>query len=264
MTGSEEAAGRICDALGTKYIVTDIHMDITKFWAMATWYNSTAAETPYRTTFLIPGTDTSSQYTAIGLYTKEYYTTMVARLHTFDGSMTDGTTAYFLEYTVSTVGDISIPVIMDSKELPLADAYEEAQNYNMTAPQGYYATVAQKEGAFFLPISRVPALRHFRLVHESPTSVFSTGSPDIKYVKAFEYVAGARIKGAGVIELNLVTNTGRNFTYRQESVNGEFIVPYATMGNPTEVRALGKYRVAGTGAEYDVSEDAVQKGLSIS
>ncbi|MDD1675016.1 MAG: oligosaccharyl transferase, archaeosortase A system-associated [Methanomicrobiales archaeon] len=264
MTGSEDAAAHIADTLGTKYVITDIHMDITKFWAMATWYNSTAAETPYRTTFLIPGADAASQYSAVGLYTKQYYTTMVARLHTFDGSMTDGDTAYLLEYTISQVGDVSIPVITNSQEMPLEQAYQRAETYNNTAPQGSYATVAQKEGAFFLPTTRVPALRHFRLVHESPNNVFTTGLPDIKYVKAFEYVKGAHIRGEGIIALDLVTNTGRNFTYRQESVNGEFVVPYATVGSTDQVHALGKYRITGTSTQIDVSEEAVEQGLTVS
>ncbi|MDD1676456.1 MAG: oligosaccharyl transferase, archaeosortase A system-associated, partial [Methanomicrobiales archaeon] len=111
---------------------------------------------------------------------------------------------------------------------------------------------------------RVPALRHFRLVHESPNNVFTTGSPDIKYVKAFEYVKGAHVQGTGIIELDLVTNTGRNFTYRQESMNGEFVVPYATTGSAGEVHALGKYHIAGTTTQVDVSEEAVQQGLTIS
>ena len=30
----------------------------------------------------------------------------------------------------------------------------------------------------------------------------------------------------------LITNTGRAFIYKQESENGEFIVPYSTQGSP--------------------------------
>jgi dolichyl-phosphooligosaccharide-protein glycotransferase len=86
----------------------------------------------------------------------------------------------------------------------------------------------------------------------------------VKYVKVFEYVPGARIKGVGVIELPLVTNTGRQFTWRAASVNGEFVVPYSTDGNPYDVRTTGKYRIAGTGREYSVSEDAVMRGVQIS
>ena len=54
----------------------------------------------------------------------------------------------------------------------------------------------------------------------------------IKMVKIFEYVNGARIPGEGTIEIPLVTNTRRTFTYRQDSTDGRFIVPYSTTGNP--------------------------------
>jgi dolichyl-diphosphooligosaccharide--protein glycosyltransferase len=51
--------------------------------------------------------------------------------------------------------------------------------------------------------------------------------------------------------------------YRQMSVNGEFIVPYSTTGNPYGVKTTGKYRVITSGREYDVSESAVMQGSVI-
>jgi hypothetical protein len=115
-------------------------------------------------------------------------------------------------------------------------------------------------------VDKVPALRTYRLVHESPSGVFSNtsaGAPDLKYVKIFEHVKGARIPGEGTIALDLVTNTGRTFTYRQESQNGGFIVPYSTTGNPYGVQALGKYRIEGTGKTYDVTEEMVRTGGTV-
>jgi len=101
------------------------------------------------------------------------------------------------------------------------------------------------------------------LVYESPTNVFPSNKTDLKYVKIFEYVKGAHIKGSGIIEVPLVSNTGRTFTYRQQSTNGEFIVPYSTTGNPYDVKATGKYQIVGTGATFDVPESAVMQGLTI-
>jgi len=114
-----------------------------------------------------------------------------------------------------------------------------------------------------LPVTDIPALQHYRLVYESPTNVFASNKTDVKYVKIFEYVKGAHIRGSGIIEVPLVTNTGRNFTYRQQSINGEFVVPYSTTGNPYDVKATGKYRIVGTGSTFDVPESAVMQGLSI-
>ncbi|MHC1635305.1 MAG: STT3 domain-containing protein [Candidatus Methanospirareceae archaeon] len=80
-------------------------------------------------------------------------------------------------------------------------------------------------------------LRHYRLVHESPNSVLRLGDQDIKYVKVFEYVRGAKIRGeapnGSVVEIatNITTNRGRKFVYSQRQLsNGtfEFIVPYST------------------------------------
>jgi len=114
------------------------------------------------------------------------------------------------------------------------------------------------------PLDTVPALCHYRLIHESPTGDLTTTDADyIKYVKVFEYVKGAHIRGNGIIEVPVVTNTGRTFTYRQESINGEFIVPYATTGSTYEVKATGPYRITGTSTTFDVPESAVEQGLAI-
>jgi dolichyl-diphosphooligosaccharide--protein glycosyltransferase len=86
---------------------------------------------------------------------------------------------------------------------------------------------------------------------------------DLKYVKVYEYVKGAHIKGTGIIEVPVVTNTGRTYIYRQESTGGEFIVPYSTTGNPYGVKTTGPYQVSGTGQKYEVPESAVIQGLAI-
>jgi dolichyl-diphosphooligosaccharide--protein glycosyltransferase len=85
----------------------------------------------------------------------------------------------------------------------------------------------------------------------------------MKYVKVFEYVKGAHIKGDGIIQVPVISNTGRTFTYQQASVNGEFIVPYSTTGNPYGVKTIGKYRVIATGREYEVPESAIMEGTTI-
>src|SRR5512145_68159 len=54
MAESEESATGILDTLGTRYVITDIEMDTTKFPAMATWYNASRAETPYMMRMLVP------------------------------------------------------------------------------------------------------------------------------------------------------------------------------------------------------------------
>ncbi|MFA5330911.1 MAG: oligosaccharyl transferase, archaeosortase A system-associated [Methanoregula sp.] len=262
MSTNETEADDILDHDGTRYIITDIEMDTGKFWAMATWYNSTAATAPYQVTMIMTDS-TGTSYQPIQMNKGLYYETMVSRLHNFDGSMTNATSAYYVVYADTGVTQIAYPVLMEAEAMNVTAATAKAEAYNLDAPAGYHAAVLNPSSVVVLPLSDIPALKHYRLVHESPTNVYNSENLDVKYVKIFEYVRGAHIKGSGIIEVPVMTNTGRNFTYRQESVNGEFIVPYATTGNPYEVKTTGKYQIVGTDTTFDVPESAVMQGLTI-
>jgi oligosaccharyl transferase (archaeosortase A-associated) len=214
---SEEDSSTILDTLNTRYVITDIEMDTGKFWAMATWYDEDRGASGYE--FRVANQNGQ----AVSLYTDDYFQTMIARLHNFDGSMVEagaGIPQALGEYSGQKVSQL--PVV---------------------------------------PVEDVAALQHYRLIHESPSNVFNTDQIDLKYVKVFEYVPGATIEGEGIIEVPLVSNTGREFVYRQESAGGRFIVPYSTQGDRYEVRATGPYRIVETGETFEVSEDAVVTGL---
>jgi dolichyl-diphosphooligosaccharide--protein glycosyltransferase len=228
---------------------------------MATWFNSTAAAAPYQMTVLVPSQTGSSNYQSALLNEQPYYDTMISRLHNFDGSMATATAAYYVEYSDPSITHVSYPVLTNAEAMNASAAAARAAQYNQNAPAGYHADVLSS--SIILPITNVPALQHYRLVHESSTNVFSSNTTDVKYAKIFEYVKGAHIKGSGIIEVPLVTNTGRNFIYRQQSTDGEFVVPYSTTGNPYDVKATGKYQIAGTGTTFDVPESAVMQGLTI-
>jgi len=107
----------------------------------------------------------------------------------------------------------------------------------------------------------IPALKHFRLVYESSTYLLLNSGDETAWVKTFEFVKGAVIKGNGIISLDVTTNNGRTFTYRQVSENGQFVVPYAT-GQTGEIKT-GVYKIEGSGQTFTVSENAVQNGLTI-
>jgi dolichyl-diphosphooligosaccharide--protein glycosyltransferase len=175
--------------------------------------------------------------------------------------MTPATSVYYIEYADPDVSHVSVPVITNAIATNSTDAAARAAQYNLNAPSGYHATVLSS--SIVQPLDSVPALRHYRLIHESPTTTISSKTYDVKYVKVFEYVKGAHIKGNGIIDIPLVTNTGRNFTYRQQSINGEFIVPYATTGSMDQVKATGPYHIEGTSTTFDVPESAVENGLAI-
>jgi dolichyl-diphosphooligosaccharide--protein glycosyltransferase len=261
MTQSEDYANSVADLLGTRYVITDIEMDSPKFWAMATWFNASVNDTPYNPAYYVPDQNTN-QYQAVKLNNQSYYETMVSRLHNFDGSMGVPSQVYYIQYQLPEVTGLDAPLITQAQIMTSADALNRSAQYNRNAPAGSLANVVSQ--AIFLPVDTVPALRHYRLVHESPVGVFTNASaPDIKYVKVFEYVKGAHIKGQGVIAIDLVTNEARRFTYRQQSMNGEWIVPYSTDGNPYEVHATGTYRIEGTSRTINVPEQAVMQGLTV-
>ena len=175
--------------------------------------------------------------------------------------MTEPTTAYYVEYTDPGSSGTPYPVITRAESMNVTIAKANVDKFNRNSPTGQHAAILND--AMFMPLSTIPALQHYRLIHESPHNVLSGGTTDIKYVKIFEFVPGARIKGEGIIEIPLVSNTGRKFVYRQASTNGEFIVPYSTTGNPYDVKATGKYHILGTSQQFDVSEDAVMQGTQI-
>lgn len=261
MATDEPTADTILDHDGTRFVITDIEMDTGKFWAMATWFNATAAAAPYQMTMLVPGQTASSGYQPVLLNEDAYYETMISRLHNFDGSMATPTDAYYVEYADESVTQYPYPVMTNAAVMNVSAATARAAQYNLNPQAGYHATVLSS--SIDHPTVAIPALQHYRLVHESPTSELTTNTSDIKYVKIFEYVKGAHIKGTGIINIPLVTNTGRNFTYRQQSVNGEFIVPYSTTGNLYDVKATGKYQIEGASTTFDVPESAVMQGLTI-
>jgi len=269
---SEEAANRILDAVGTRYVVTDIQLDTGKFHAPATWAAPDVGQEPFQPYFLVPVNAGSSEYQAIPFNTQDYYLTMISRLHNFDGSMTDPTgQVLYAEYRDAASANTSLPVITRIQQMNATEAAAAVEAYNRNAPAGSHATLLgmyyQFQGDSILhPLERVPALQHYRLVHETPQNVYGNvgeDGPDLKAVKIFEYVPGATIRGEGIIEVPIVTNTGREFTYRQESVNGTFVVPYATSGWSGEVKATGQYRIVGTGQTFDVTEEDILQGRTI-
>jgi dolichyl-diphosphooligosaccharide--protein glycosyltransferase len=113
---------------------------------------------------------------------------------------------------------------------------------------------------------------HYRLIHESPTTVGTLGETDIKAVKTFEYVEGARIavhgNGNATLSLNVTTNQNRTFNYTQSAqVNGTnvFVVPYSTTGMPYGIKTDPAYKVTVGNAtkEIAVSEIDVQNGTEL-
>ncbi|WP_461752405.1 oligosaccharyl transferase, archaeosortase A system-associated [Methanocorpusculum sp.] len=256
------------DYLGTKYVMTDYLMANGIFGAMTVWNDSTLGTAPYYYTFLQQGTD--GTYSAVSAPTPEFYNSLTVRLQNFDGSMTDSGSVYVV-ITDSTAG-YGYPVVTSTKIYTDASAaWATADSYNAnaaTGKQAYVISAPTDLTNYNLPSVDVPALQHFRFVYESTTYVVADYFTDVNeggtaYVKTFEYVPGAVINGEGIIEVDVITNNGRTFTYRQESVNGQFIVPYSTTGGSYDVKTTSLYKIVGTDQTFAVSEEAVLNGLTI-
>ena len=150
-------------------------MDSPKFWAMATWFNSTVNDTPYNPAYYVPGQNTG-QYQLVKLNNQSYYDTMISRLHNFDGSMATPSKAYYIEYQLPSVTGLDEPLITNAQAPSMpGDAVNRSLAVQPEPPSG--VPLKCRLPGLFLPVETVPALQHYRLVHESPTDVFSSNPP---------------------------------------------------------------------------------------
>ena len=233
---SEEKA----NAAGSRYVVTDGRMGADGFPSIAYWHDTTTGTTPYATPLLVAvGGDT---YRIEQFYREDFYKTMAVRLQALDGTLVEPENVLYVEYDTRSVPETGYPLLTGSEEMSPAEAQPAADAYTGSDKAAVFGSDIRS------PAGTVPALKHYRLVYES--------SPDpATSVKIFEHVEGAAIPGEGVIEATVVTNTGREFVYRQASENGTFIVPYSTTGNPYDVKTVGGYRLGNE--EITVTEAAV-------
>nr|WP_319538244.1 oligosaccharyl transferase, archaeosortase A system-associated [uncultured Methanospirillum sp.] len=262
ITTNESVASGILDRLHTKYVMTDYEIDTGKFPAMTTWDNPEVGADPYMRSFILPDPDNPNIGQNIPFFMEPYYRTMVSRLHNFDGSMQEPGKVHYIQYADPSYSHTSNPLIVNGSEVPYQLGQEFLKNDQNNPDRQYNSTLVNY--VYTSPLSTVPALNHFRLIHESPTRASPDELPDVRYVKIFEYVSGAHLAGEGILEIPVKTNTGRTFTYRQESINGSFTLPYPTDAKVGDVQTLGPYKNVQTGKEYVVSEEQVQNGENIS
>jgi dolichyl-phosphooligosaccharide-protein glycotransferase len=279
LSDNETQANSILQKFRGRYVITDSSMAVDRFTNLVPWISGSADISSYIRWFLVADTHDPAHLKKIHLFDDAYFQTMVVKLHNFDGSQADPDVAEYVKYTIRKPTALETADASGFSRVITSRQIIDLTGTNMTntpiiaegpelLPTPYADFYSDKPDE---PPGKVPALTHYRLVHESPDDASVTPFPEsasfnltgIKMVKVFEYVTGARIPGEGTIELPLVTNTGRTFVYRQESSGGEFIVPYSTQGNPYEVRATGPYHIIGTSGSFEVSEDAVMLGLAV-
>jgi len=277
ISGNEDSADAILTAFKGRYVITDLRRATDTFPTLIPWVDNSGDISPYLTWFFIKDPANPSGLTKTHLLRDAYFQTLLVRLQMFDGSLVIPATAEYTQYMIQQVPDSGETAYQNGQ----ARVILNRQTINMSDSAGLVMVPEEKNlvtgmkyaGLFsslpYQPIEKVPALTHYRLVHESSNNisvVMGSGYetlPDIKSVKIFEYVNGARIPGEGTIELSVITNTGRTFVYRQESDTGEFIVPYATDGGTHDVKANGLYHIVGTTRYIAVTEDDVLNGNTV-
>lgn len=157
-------------------------------------------------------------------------------------------------------------------------AGKNAADYYGTSDDAPIRSVNAENKKFFATmLSRLhvfdgDGLAHYRLIYESNTTAIR--SPDLKYIKIFEYVPGAIISGKAndgdiKITVDIITNQGRTFTYTQKATarNGkyEIKVPYSTPGGKYGTKPLSDYIIndAGIAKAVSVNEQDVLEGREI-
>jgi len=247
-----------------RYVVTDVEMAMGKFHAMAAWSN------------INPGTYHFSYWQdgqPIMIYRPPYFSSMVARLHFFDGTEARVQEGWTIAYRTDGQGGVSVEPQKRSRN------YQELlDSVNESLGRGYAAAEVVSQSPIMTSVP-LEALSHYRLVHESPSSITSSGQ---KYVKVFEHVPGATITGTAspgtdvVISVPISTGRGRSFVYQKSTAagsDGQFslVVPYSTEGPESwstnfDVGPVGPYtlRVGNVQYEVRVPEGAVIAGSSIS
>lgn len=255
MSCDEEEATGIAESLGSTYIITNQEMALQDFGAIASIHDPDQKESPYISVFR-DDRDNQPYFLA---FNAPYFHTMVARLHMLDGTWVEPESALYIGFHTDpeSGGWVADTTERGAVSTIRQEVLEDAAGFTYGRDSGIFAERPYE------PLDAVPALRHFRLVYEAE-GVITDGERNISTIKIFEFVPGARIPGEGFIEVPVVTNTGRTFTYRQESRDGEFIVPYATGGQVNGVHTAGPYRILSSGREYRVGEEDVRHGSTVS
>jgi len=237
MAKKEGEAEEIIADTDSRFIITDADMLFDTMRMMIPIYSKDASPEQYMGLVRGIDPDTGGPVASIG-FRQPYYVSMVTRLHVFDGSGVTGHKSVQKEEGTPVPG-MDLEVIFPGGPDP------------------------EISDSIIRPLKDVPALHHYRLIWESNTSLSTSDDHDIRKVKIYERVIGAEIIGEGTIELTLITNRGREFTYRQKSVDGKFTLPYSTDSGIWPVAATGPYRIIETGEEIEVKEDALHPGTPI-
>lgn len=254
--------------MNTKYVMIDQPMAVGKFHAMAAWSNMPTSR-------YMAGVyqQQGDQLVPVQIWREPYFNTITARLYFFDGSETAGESGVGLSYQGRQVAEgVTVPVLTEAPKITtnrteLEAFVEERRN------SGDLAEIAAMTPTN--PAFPTPALQHYRLVHESESTVTGNGQ---KLVKTFEHVPGAVVQGSAapgtrvVAQVPVITNMNRAFLYQQSNTTDEegrftLVLPYSTegpidSGTNFDTKPMSAYQlnVGDRQAELRVPEEYVLRG----
>ena len=239
---NESYASRIANKLGVKYVISDVEMATGKFYAMAVWAEG-SLEKAGRTYF-----------SGSGLI---YITP--------GGSMGISLTGR-LPIGAKSIGSIPIPNIhyyqtMEAK-FHIFDG-SGLKHYRMVYESGYSTNT-------YSGFQEVMYRKIYNALYSKSLGYGKIPEMYTGYVKVFEHVKGAVVKGKAkgdvvIAEVTIKTNQGRTFQYVQKAkvVDGEYelILPYAQDTN-YPIKPVSEYTIESGGISkmLTIREDQVQNG----
>jgi len=170
----EASASAIMDSIGSRYFVADYGIATDKFYAAVTLSGGKVED--FYDIFYSPQQDAW-----VRLYFPEYYRSLCVRLYNFGGEAVTPETCVVISWELKrSQQNTSYKEITGSQKFA---TYEEASAYMAKQTSGHYQIVSSNPFASPIPLEK---LEHFRLVHDSESTVTTTTSP-VPEVRIFEY-----------------------------------------------------------------------------
>jgi len=241
----------LADQMHIKYVITTNTDLFETFPQIQKWLPIAPKEDPYYFIFYQQDPRNVRMLSPMLGMKQNFFNTTLVKLHVNDGSSMVSNGSVIIQYQNTNIAGNNVALLQ--KMIPI-DKPKTIQI--ISKPELYQKLVSL---TYTSPITDVPALNNYRLIYESNGTRTFPGDVTLNNIKIFERVKGYTIPGTGTIEVPIVTNQGRHFTYRQQSVNGTFTLPYSTRNSPYDVHATGPYRIIETNETFDVDESQIEK-----
>jgi len=174
---NESSANELADKFGSKYVMIDYAMSITKFYAMVEWAGGSVDEfyeVYYQST-------QEGMLQGVILYYPAYYQSTVARLYNFDGKAVNATQPIVISYVdqVTSAGE-KYKQIASGQSF---SSYEDAQAYVAAQTSGNYKIVGNSPFVSPVPLEE---LNSYERIHSSGDTTSTTTVKIFKYLGSGE------------------------------------------------------------------------------